>query len=558
MKQLLLPLLLLPLIGAAQERAAHLTERYRTPLSPAEVRYDRLSIDADIRRMHLCYANPAYRHLQPVTDSTAFAPRSVVTLGGANGRMDGDFLPYEGHAFSDIGLTGGGEYTPRSGGGTLFGSVRYARGRHEGIGWSAMRDPERYLPYISTDSTGGDFRFEHYAIEGGYAFPLAGWSLGLRGVFSGEQAHRQTDPRALTNTTELRADIGLARRFGAGHLLMLQGSIGRYKQHVSLRYWRPAQQDRFFVTYGFGLYDVHQSAVLFGYSRMYYASEHTAHLVYRSPDDRPLSLTLGLGYTHQSMETEESRYTLNLYGSRTHRLAPTLDVRWKAAPCLTLSLLVDADIARRQGLEHIYEQYLADETHHVYDYRLIDTRRRYACRHSENLVRAGFSLRPARDYTLGLSLGALLTSRRETYRSEPYEIRNTSALPHVMLDFHMDRPRSALDLSLVGGRSLPTGGRYRVDIANRSIQHLDFQHAFAPYAYRAATFTTISATATYLRKFRGYAVGATLRFLLTRGRRSPDAAYTGEIGFASTAPMVSPTPDRHDERWAGASLFVTF
>lgn len=558
MKRLFLPLLFLPLFGTAQERAAHLVERYRTPLSPAEMRYDRLAIDADIRRMRLCYANPAYRHLLPETDSTVFTPRSIVLLNVADGHMDGDFLPYEGRAFSDIGLNGGGEYTPRSGGGTLFGSVRYARGGHEGIGWSAMRDPERYLPYISTDSTGGDFRFERYAVEGGYAFPLAGWSVGLRGVFSGEQAHRLTDPRALTNTTELRADVGLARRFGAGHLLMLQGSIGRHKQHISLRYWRPAQQDRFFVTYGFGLYDVHQSAVLFGYSRMYYASEHTASIVYRSPDARPLGLTLGLGYTYQSTETEESRYTLNLYGSRTHRLTPTVDLRWQAAPHLTLSLLVEADLSRRQGLENIYEQYLADEAHHVYDYRLIDTRRRYACSRSENLMRAGFSFCPARDYTFGLSLGSLFTARRETYRGEPYEIRNVSALPHLVLDFHRDRARSTLDLSLVGGRSLPIGDRYCVDIANRTVQHLDFQHAFAPYAYRAAMFTTVQMTATYLCKFRGYAVGATLRFLLTRGRRSPDATYNGEIGFASSAPMVTPTPDRHDEHWAGASVFVMF
>ena len=35
-------------------------------------------------------------------------------------------------------------------------------------------------------------------------------------------------------------------------------------------------------------------------------------------------------------------------------------------------------------------------------------------------------------------------------------------------------------------------------------------------------------------------------------------AYTKEIGFNSVCAMISPQPDRHDEHWLNASLFVLF
>lgn len=107
----------------------------------------------------------------------------MISASYSNGCVEGDFLPYEGNAFTDFRLTGFGQYSIPSAG-TLFGKVQYARGRHKNIGWNAMRHPELYLPYIATDSIGGDFHFEDYHVEGGYAFSLGNWHLEATG-FSG-------------------------------------------------------------------------------------------------------------------------------------------------------------------------------------------------------------------------------------------------------------------------------------------------------------------------------------------------------------------------------------
>ncbi|MGV2541756.1 hypothetical protein FO502_20695, partial [Bacillus pumilus] len=105
----------------------------------------------------------------------------------------------------------------------LSGRIQYAQGKHRNIGSSAMRLPELYFPYISTDSCGGDFKFDTYFAEGNYAFTLGKWTLGAKASFYGEQAYRPTDPRALNNTTWLRFNAGVARQIGRNLLLFDAG-----------------------------------------------------------------------------------------------------------------------------------------------------------------------------------------------------------------------------------------------------------------------------------------------------------------------------------------------
>ena len=215
-----------------QAQTSLLGDRLRDTFSPSEKRYDTQSMDMETRKLRQTYANPAFYDIARSDSSfQTGCYRSMISASYSNGRVEGDFLPYEGNAFTDFRLTGFGQYSIPSAG-TLFGKVQYARGRHKNIGWNAMRHPELYLPYIATDSIGGDFHFEDYHVEGGYAFSLGNWHLGATGFFRGEQAYRKTDPRALNNTTWLNVGIGAARSFG-GHLLMLNGSFGRDKQHMS-------------------------------------------------------------------------------------------------------------------------------------------------------------------------------------------------------------------------------------------------------------------------------------------------------------------------------------
>lgn len=555
-KTLLCTALLIAATTGLHAQSFRLLERTIPSYSPQETRHNSLSADMQSRRERQLYRNPAYYGIESrLADTLRQHHRSAVSLTAAGGNTDGDFLPYEGNASRDIRLTGISEYTLK-GSGTLFGQVGYARGRHSNVGWNATRQPELYTPYIATDSVGGHFSYEDYRIEGGFAFPLGSCTLGVKGTFSGEQAHRNTDPRALNNTTWLSGEVGIACETN-GHLLMAGAGAARNKQHVSLRYWRPGQQDRFFVLYGFGLYDIRQSAVLFGYSRMYYLSQVHGHITYRSPQGRRTEVFASADYQFRQMHAEESDIR-NLYSSKTSRLHPMLEVSLRLDGGAALSAMAEASLSRRKGYENIYEDYLSDEANNIYDFRRIDTRQRYVLSQNDYLARLRYIRPLGHRHRVSLEGGTAISRRSEKYKESDHHTSLTSLMPHGRAGWSSQGNRLAFDLGLLCGRSFLTNHSYGVSFSNQSVTRLDFQQAFAPYAYHAADYTVVQMDATCLRRLKTCAVGARLKLGLISGQRKSDVAYTDVIGFASSAPMVSPLPSRHDEQWGSCTLFVEF
>lgn len=544
-------------IFRADGQTASLTDRLQTSLSPSESRYNTVSSDMETKWQQLLYRNPAFYELKHTHSNLLNTGkyRSVIATGYAAGDLDGDFLPYEGNAYEDFRIMGSGEYSISSAG-TIFGTAQYARGTHRNIGWNATRYAELYQPYISTDSVGGDFHFEDYRIEGGYSFQLKKLFLGVYASFHGEQAHRKSDPRALNNTTWLSLGIGAGRFFNR-HLVMVQAGFERNKQHITMRYWRPGQQDRFFIGYGFGLYDVRLSGVLFGYSRMYYLNEGNAMVTYQSPVNKPFILSAALGYKHDFMKTEESDIR-DLYESRTHRINPTVQLKWLPSSPLSFTLFLENHTDRRKGYENIFEQYLVDEANNIYDFRLIDTQQKYSSSKSESLVqlKASYLINPA--HSLELTGGAALFQREEKYKEENYRVKNSSVSPHIGIGYKMKLKKSETDISCFFIRQLATDSQYDVVMKNTHIEHLDFQHTFAPYAYYNSNFTAVQLAATYVYHLKKCGIGANLKLMYKTGDRNSETAYTGEIGFTSSAPMITATPDKHDEIWGSGSLFFVF
>ena len=555
MRRLFLYILVLGMAVRVDAQTTTLLERHKSTFSPSEKRYNSLSTSMKVRKLTQLYFNPAFYEVAHHNDSLSTSRyRSAISTGYAQGEVKGDFLPYEGSSFQDYRLEGVGAYS--LGSGTIFGKVGYTHGKHGGVGWNAMRNPELYLPYIATDSIGGDYLYDNYQVQGGYAFRLSDWYLGIRGSFRGEQAHRQTDPRALNNTTWLDLELGVARSVN-GHLLMLQGGLGRNKQNVSLRYWRPGEQDRFFVCYGFGLYDIRKSGVSFGYSRMYYVRQGNIHLSYHSPQEKAVTFYADLGYGHQFMRAEESDIR-DLYNSKTHTVLPSIKLDWKVSPALELSLWAHSSLEMRKGFENIFEYYLADEHNNIYDFRLIDIRQDYVFKQSESLgeLRLQYNINPR--HTIGIEGGVQLYTRNEQYKSANYEISNTSLVPHGKIDYLYSSRRNEVQLSVLYGKQLNLEHSYYVPMNNEEVQHLDFQHAFAPYAYFANEHTTWSLSATYIHHFRKIGLGLNGRMMYTTGERLDDVVYTNKIGYPSSAPMITVAPDRHDEVWGSASLFIVF
>ena len=540
-----------------QAQTSLLLERQKVSLSPSETRFNSSFDDMDTRRLSQLYSNPVYCEWVNTADSLMERSRyrSGVYTGYTNGKEKGDFLPYEGNGYNDYRIGATGEYALRFYG-TLYGSAQYSRGKHKNIGWNAMRYPELYTPFISTDSIGGDFLYEDYLIKGGYGFTLGKWKLGVNGSFHGEQAHRKTDPRALNNTTWLNIGVGLSRMWG-GHLFMAQGQFGRNKQHMQLRYWRPGEQDRFFVCYGFGLYDVHQSGVSFGYSRMYYIKEGEARFTYQSPLDRPFRVYASLGYEYDRMKTEETDI-IDLYYSKTNTFLPTLQLDWQPSRSWDFSLCVDGRLDFRKGFENIFERYQSDVNNNIYDYRLIDTRQHYFHDKANLLGQLRVRYHINAHHLVGLVGGVSSYYRKEKYDLDDYEIKNVTLFPHGRFDYLMHIKNNEFTFSCLYGKQLNIDDSYQVDLVNKSIEHLDFQHAFAPYAYYSSTFSSLQLSTSYVYHFKRCALGANLKFMYTKGERDKSAVFYDKVGFESSAPMISTTPDQHNETWGSSSIFFVF
>lgn len=531
-----------------------LLDRITYHLSPQEDRCYNASADIDLERRSSLYANPIFTEWRNQNDTTIRRRTAIVYAGMAGGDSKGDFIPYEGDGSTDYRVGAYGEYTTLRNG-TLSGTIQYTQGKHRKIGWSAMRLPELYFPYISTDSCGGDFKYESYYAEGNYALTLKQWTLGVKGSFYGEQAYRLTDPRALNNTTWLRFDIGAARDMD-GNLLMIDAGYGRNKQHMQLRYWRPGQQDRFFVCYGFGLYDTRQSGVSFGKSRMYYIDEYHTCQQYLSPEDRKLSLHASIAYDFQHMQTEESDI-YNLYESRTHHLNPQFCITYKPCEDWHFDLMAETDLVSRKGYENIIEEYLIDKDNNIYDFRTIDTRQNY----SRNINHTSAALRASKrigSVEVSAQGGVSTDNYEEKYKVGGYRVKLQTLTPHVKTGIDWQAMRDNITLNMVYARQRVGSHDYDVQMANQQIVHLDFQHAFAPYAYRSADLNRIMVDVTWQHQLKSMTVGINGKLYLANGHRLDDVYYTDTIGFLSTAPMVSASPDKHNERWGSISCFVLF
>ena len=535
--------------------AQQLLDRIDVTLSPTELTFKSQHNDIDLKSEKELFENPAYTNYIVTSDTTTSRFSSIVYGGLSGASSRGDFLPYQGNGSTDYRTGAYATYsTPTSG--TLAGNINYSRGIHRRIGWSAMRQPQLYLPYISTDSIGGDFHFESYHVDGSYSIGIGKqWTLGGRMAFTGEQAYRTTDPRALTNTTWLRFSLGAVRNFNR-HKLLIDAGYARNKQHVQLRYWRPGQQDRFFVCYGFGLYDVRQSAVLFGKSRMYYVDQFSARIQYLSPQIQPLRLHASIAYSFCNMQTEESDI-YNLYESKTHTIQPQVLLTFSPNSLWTVSLHASSDILLRRGYENIIEEYLIDKANNIYDFRTIDTQQNYS--YSQSSTTAALRLaRQLGSFALSLQAGVTAFSRQEKYSVGSYMIENSALTPHVKIGFSHACKKSEISIAALCGRQHPRKHTYDVDIQNQDIQHLDFQHAFTPYAYYASRFRFSTLSLTYKHNLKRMTAGVSCKLYVSNGNRLADVAYSGNVGFPSSAPTISKLPDEHDEKWGAITFFLSF
>lgn len=521
-------------------------------LSPSGQRYEQFDFNTESRMLSNYLTNPAYERVLAL-DSTVVT-RSYIAVSGAAANLSGDYLISEGNNFRNYSIDGFGVTTLKRHG-TLYGHVQFSQGEDKSIGWNSIRYSDIYSPYITTDSIGGDTSYDFYSLKGGYAFNRGNWFYGVEVSFKGEQAHRMTDPRLLNITSWVNAKVGVGYHTSRSTTL-LSASYERNKQYQTMRYWRPGQQERMFVTNGFGLYDTAYSLVVMGYSRMYYMGRMEFNLSHEYNFDNNSSLSLGVGYDRYRVSTEETSVR-NLYNANTTLYTPKFEFKTKWA-ALDLSIYGEYNYHKRQGEENIYETYLSDEVNYVYDFRLISTRYNYSAVNSNFLLQIKPTLKVTPLSAISLVAGAYGANREEAYVIGDYYVQNQWVEPHIGVGFDLNSRKNQISASFIYSQKLTLKGIYDVDIPESSIDYLDFQHAFAPYAFYANEYYGLKLSVSYIRHLKPISIGFKFEGMIRDGERNSDAIYTKEIGFESVAPLISKTPDLYNEKWGQFSTFVIF
>lgn len=556
----------LPIYG----QDASIYEWQTNALSPSEKRWSELSSSVDARITSSLRQHPVYHTMKnDETDSmktkrdsslpSTFYPhdkQNIVLTSYGKGKTDGDFIPYEGKSNEDWRLFGHGCHKFGKHG-TLYGTIQYARGTHKEISWSAMRFPELYWPYTLTDSTGGDSKYEYYGIEGGYGVNLGKVYFGVIAQFDGELAYRMTDPRLKNNTTFLQLGFDAGFSSPKGQRLMADAKYLRNKEHESDSYWRPGEQQRFFTLYGFGLYDNKRSSVSMGRSRMYYVNGLKSHFSYASPTDKTVCTTINIGLNINKMNAEDSDFT-SPYASKTTTFSPQIEFKWKINENNTISLFSDNHLEKRLGYERVFEKYITNTATSSYDYRQIAENQYYTLLTRQGLNALRYSVSLGKHHILGIQYGIGYFYRSEKNSFYDFSVANKNMINIPRFDYKLSTKKHELSAGINWGHQKVKHHEYNVDIKTSSIQHLDFQTCFAPYAYYASEYDILAADLTYIYYFKKLGIGMRLKYMNISGNRLDDVEYTKEIGFNSICPMISPQSDIHNEKWINGSIFVLF
>lgn len=490
-------------------------------------------------------------------DSTSLSSAHISTAYSAN-RHEGDFICPSGKSAYEWNLSGWGIQDLGSYG-MLVGFAQYARGKVRDISWSAMRYPELYLPYAITDSTGGDSQFETYKILGGYAIKLKNWHVGADVFFCGDQAYRLTDPRSLNNTTFFSFGLGSSYIFRNQNSISLHAKYMRNKQFEHNRYWRPGEQQRFFVLYGFGLYDTKESIVAFGVQRMYYIHDFDFQLFYQSSLKKKAKATVGLNYDYNYLYTEESDY-INLYECNTTQIAPFIALAYDLSESVSFKFFNDTKLLHKKGSENIFERVVTDVANSIYDYQKIAQESNYRLSTTDLNFRVQADWKINKKNSTALQIGTFFFDRKEKNVKYDFSIKNTNIIPFIRASYTHSYGKRGNEISICGqiGKQFSLKHHYDVDIKTSSIEHLDFQTAFAPYAYYAAEFKKWAISLCHIYKLNKCGIGLKINILREKGERLDDVEYTKSIGFNSVCPMISPQQDVHNKWYGMTSLFVTF
>lgn len=438
-------------------------EVYRAKI---ERHYDDVSPQMDWELSKVLETLPTY-----VTRDTTKAKISFSTFLA---NQTGVRAPYEGKSLISGKLSASGNLDFKTKG-RLRGYLNLNLGRENRIGYSALRQVDYYHPYIIADTSGGDFHYEHYIAGGLYALRRGNSEVGVGIHFAGEIAYKYEDPRVYNTTGTLQASIGYKHYFKETQLSATLHTL-YHRKYMHLWLWRPAQQDKFPLTYGFGMVDVQNTRTFFGTSRMHYIGGGGIDILFQNKrkDSFNPYYTLLLSYQFYGLRTEEAS-SIGLFSHHSHQLRLFANTLWR-----NWQLAGEGGLLFRPGREYIYASYQPDKDHlTIVDKRVIGSKSYYRMLEYYAHLKASCRVRLSACQSLDFSLGGRFYATEETYTKNSNQIASKSLLPWMGGAYsYGTRFYSSLSLAY----RIPLSYEYKIERGYKD--QLDYQLAYLPLLAR--------------------------------------------------------------------------
>ena len=141
------------------------------------------------------------------TAAVAVGSQMMVAVTARYGDSDGLNSPFEGDGGDRFGIYAKG-YGVQRGKSIYSGMAGFSTGTRRNTQWTDVSDVWMLYPYLVGDIKGGDYIDESYRLSGSYSLYLGHHIVGLKVRYTGEMAHRGSDPRPKNTVSELVLNPG--------------------------------------------------------------------------------------------------------------------------------------------------------------------------------------------------------------------------------------------------------------------------------------------------------------------------------------------------------------
>ncbi len=296
--------------------------------------------------------------------------RSLSLRSGNDALLLADSLPDAGYARFDGQVLGGGlrrPQDPRSAQVVAFGTERYQHAgtwllhgrfmyqheRQRDRRWTAMMDPFSGTPFVLADSTIGDWKKHHFALEAGVSVPISkGLNAGFAVDYRLGSGAKNRDPRPLSNVNDITLRPSVSLAVGAHHIVGAHVQYRSVKEDISVMIRAPFVQGIYRLK-GLSFHD-QILPVSSGYTRLYRATAMGGGLQHLYRVNGAMQWLSELGYAGHRESTQDGTMPPRSSGDfRNDRFSGSSTLRYSRGR-MEHTVSLEAEAYRTIGREYHY------------------------------------------------------------------------------------------------------------------------------------------------------------------------------------------------------------